>query len=299
MKKTRNDQKNHQGFVLVSTLWIVALISVAAMGFAVFNRLGLKSIANRTHVSQLEEVASGIVEAVALQIVLENDQAKPGRKRNGEFFTCSASNQIQAFISVQDQNGLIDLNSASSNLLTGLFGKLGFQGLRQQQLVASLLDFKDADDFQRANGAEKKAYVSSGLDYSPKNALFESVEELDQILYFDPEIVRRLSALTTVYSRRDGFDPSLAPRSLKKLFEDKRRQGRTNLFTSGPGKFYSIVVVAKSKSKVWFERKAMISVTGTGEKPFSIVRWNVVSEITEKQRLNAMGMQTRPCWFNQ
>jgi general secretion pathway protein K len=81
-------------------------------------------------------------------------------------------------------------------------------------LAAAIVDFRDEDDISSVNGAESAAYHAAGLAHGPKNAPFETVTELDQVLGMDLALLDRLRAVTTVYSRQPGVDPAVAPREI-------------------------------------------------------------------------------------
>jgi hypothetical protein len=126
---------------------------------------------------------------------------------------CGHGNAAVA-IAVTDVGGLVDLNAASADLIEWLLRGLGLAPERATTLAAAIVDFRDEDDVPGVNGAESAAYRAAGLPHGPKNAPFETVTELDQVLGMDLALLGRLQAVTTVYSRQPGIDPTVAPREI-------------------------------------------------------------------------------------
>jgi general secretion pathway protein K len=136
-----------------------------------------------------------------------------GLARDGTPLLCGHGDAAVA-ITVTDVGGLVDLNAASASLLEWLLRGLGVAPDKAVALAAAIVDFRDADDVPGVNGAESAAYRAAGLAHGPKNAPFETVMELDQVLGMDLALFNRLRAVATVHSRQPGIDVSLAPREV-------------------------------------------------------------------------------------
>ena len=78
-------------------------------------------------------------------------------------------------MSIQDEDGKIDLNAAPDELLRGLFVSAGLDEDAGAALVDAIVDFRDEDDLTRLNGAEDRDYADAGLPYGAKDAPFEAV----------------------------------------------------------------------------------------------------------------------------
>jgi general secretion pathway protein K len=116
--------------------------------------------------------------------------------------------------SATDESGKIDLNTAPDNLLKGLLQTAGgLDADSAAQLVDAIGDWKDADDFRRPNGAEAPEYVAAGLKYTPANAPFETLAELQRVLGMTPALYAKVADSLTVYSRIAGVNPANASRA--------------------------------------------------------------------------------------
>lgn len=127
-------------------------------------------------------------------------------------------------IAVHSEAGRIDLNGAPDELLHSLFlsanwlgpdGELrGLDEDAASALVDAVRDFADADDLVRLNGAEDRDYAAAGLPWGAKDAAFEAVEELQQVLGMTAPLYAALAPALTVHTGAKGVDARLAPREV-------------------------------------------------------------------------------------
>ena len=123
---------------------------------------------------------------------------------------------------VHSEAGKIDLNVADPALLRGLFLSASWtgpdgalQGLDQAAAAAladAVRDFADPDQLTRLDGAEDRDYRAAGLPWGAKDAAFEAVEELQQVLGMTAPLYRAVAPALTVYTGATGVDARLAPR---------------------------------------------------------------------------------------
>src|SRR3546814_4971767 len=103
---------------------------------------------------------------------------------------------------------------------------------------------------QPQGGAEDPAYASAGLAWGAKDAQFDTVAEVEQVLGMTPAIYARVAPLLTVYSGQARPDPNFASgQFLQALGEDPepilaRRKARVpspdDAFLGGGSGTYSI-----------------------------------------------------------
>jgi general secretion pathway protein K len=63
---------------------------------------------------------------------------------------------------------------------------VGFDPDQAESLADAIADFRDADNLKHLRGAEEPEYRAAGLAWGPKNAPFQTVEELQQVLGAQP-----------------------------------------------------------------------------------------------------------------
>ncbi|MFL6603248.1 MAG: hypothetical protein ACJ8R9_18240, partial [Steroidobacteraceae bacterium] len=73
-------------------------------------------------------------------------------------------------------------NTADDDLLFAFFMANGWTESGARTLVARIADWRDPDDTPRSGGAELAEYLAANKRYGPRNAPFEDVEELRQVL---------------------------------------------------------------------------------------------------------------------
>jgi general secretion pathway protein K len=203
---------NDQGFILLTVLWMLALLAVLSISFATVSRLDAKAKANLVHKAELQVLADGLVRYVSALSVQSASNLSPSiiRPVDGRWTDCKFDGKMAAF-SVTDVVGLVDLNAATADLLTRLIAETGVPESQAKQIGAAVIDFRDGDDSLSTGGAESEDYSAKGRPFGPKNAPFETVAELDQVLGITSAIYEKLVPLVTVYSRRTDVDSGIAP----------------------------------------------------------------------------------------
>ncbi len=126
----------------------------------------------------------------------------------------------QAEIRVVGENGLIDINRASRELLQKVLEQVGVVDQEAQTLLDRIEDFRDSDDLKHLNGAEDRDYQGEGLAFGAKDAPFERIEELQQVLGMTPVLYEKLARFLSVSSQGQGINPMLAPRHILLLLAE-------------------------------------------------------------------------------
>jgi len=203
--------RSQRGIALIAVLWLTVLLTVIASGFAFSMRGGALAARNTMSLAQARAAADGAVERVAFEL---------GRPRNTPDVWLPdgrvrawADGEIAITSAAVDESALIDLNTAADPLLKGLLENVG--GLdpdASERVLEAILDWRDADDLKRPNGAEADDYRAAGLKYVPTNAQFASVGELQRVLGVTPALMARIAGSLTVYSQQRGINPATAPR---------------------------------------------------------------------------------------
>lgn len=252
------------GFVLVAVIWIAGLLAVISTAFVVTVRSHTLLARNVVFNTKAEYVADGMAKAVALKLA-----AHVGLDRSGVITFCHWSSDISVAWRIQDQAGLVDLNTASPQVMAALLAGLGLQKLG----VSDVVDFRDPDNIAIGGGAEPPNY--NGKSYGPKNAPFALTAEVDQLPGIDDQSFKLLLPLVTVQSQQQGFDPTVAPENLIKILG---ASGRTDplltIFSSPSGqKNFSIDVVVQTKQKARFYRKVGVTLLLQPDRPYAVLSW--------------------------
>lgn len=200
--------RRERGTALILVLWLIVLLTALVGGFA---------LAARTENLQGRVLVRGLVASNAARAGLEYAVTRIGQSdprlqwrpdgRPYRWRYAGADVEVKVF----DENGKLDLNQADPVLLAALLQGAGAQAEVAARLAAAIVDWRDADPLgQAAGGAEDADYAAANLPYGAKDAEFESVAELQQVLGMTPALYARIEPHVTVYSGRARPDPAFA-----------------------------------------------------------------------------------------
>lgn len=258
---------NEDGFVLVAVIWIAGLLAVISTAFVLTVRSHTLLARNTVFNTKAEYVANGMAKLLALKLATETTDAS--LDRSGATTFCQWSADISVAWRIQDQAGLVDLNTASPQLMAALFRGIGLQ----ETAIDDFTDFRDADTFALAGGTEPLTY--EGKSFGPKNAPFALPAEIDQLPTVNEQIFKQLLPLVTVQSQQVGFDPAVAPTQLLNLLGAAgRNDPLLNTFSSPSAhKTYSIYVLVQTKQKARFLREAVVTLLLQPDRPYANQFW--------------------------
>lgn len=278
-------------------LWIAGLLAVLAASFSLSVRTTLRTTANIVESEKAEALADAGV-ALAVLDLTRNRRAPAGLRRfptDGAIIACELSDEGRLLISVNDQSGKIDLNSAGLPLLQALLAGLGEPPEKAAQLAEAIFDFRDADDDRRPNGAESADYRSAGLGWGPRNAPLQSVEELGQVLGMSAALLSRIKPHIGIHSGLPGVDPSAADSELLAILraglptgagsfgsfpEFDRAVSLPAMFVSpSPQRFYEIRTRAATQSGAIFVREVIVDLGLPQQPRHRFLRWTRASSV--------------------
>jgi general secretion pathway protein K len=180
---------NNRGMVLMSVLWIILIIAFISLTLAASVRVEVAAVQNSFDSERAFFMAKSTAE------VLFQSLQKPGilagspvRREEGTYVFPFDSGEVRARF--ESNAGLIDVNAASDALLASMFDSLRLDEQLRNELVDSILDWRDIDDVPHLYGAEVDDYgqVVLGPGRLPRNAPFQSVDELLLVKHMTPQI---------------------------------------------------------------------------------------------------------------
>lgn len=200
------------GFALVVVLLAIGLLALIATTFMFAVRAHLRSSSAISAAARAEALADGGVNIAVLDtMAVREDRTRTRRfPTDGATVACRAGDDARLLVSVQDEAGRVDLNSASEALLLALMRGIGLGESDAARMVDRILDYRDRDGDRRPLGAERAEYEAAGLP-GPKNAPLDAVEELAQVVGADAAVIDRVRRSVTVNSGLAGVDPRVMP----------------------------------------------------------------------------------------
>lgn len=173
-------RRGEEGFILIVALAVMSILAVLSMSYAHLARNASEQTSMAAdRLAGFYAAESGIARARAR---LAGKSDPPPKFAVGEW---------TVEVRVSDDESKINLNSASRELLANLFSLYGIKNQDRDILVDSLMDWIDANELHRLNGAESDYYKAQGFAYGAKNAPVESIGELTRVRGFPADLLER------------------------------------------------------------------------------------------------------------
>jgi len=289
-----NLRMSQSGVALVMVLWILLLVTISTGAYTLMARMDQLEAHTVLWSTRARLAAEAGMNMAVLSLRDPEEDARwiaDGRPYELEF----ADARIE--VSVTDERGKVDINNADEETLINLFINNGLDEDDAALLAAAVLDWTDADEMTRPNGAEAEEYASAGLPGGPANRHFIMPEEMLQVIGLPWELYKKMEPGLTVWSDGARPNPAFAPvEALLALpeinpevaaeFVNDRHSQNINedvslslpngqvAMATGRGLTYSIVSKATMPNGVWDQIETTIKLGATSNgQPFKILRW--------------------------
>jgi len=214
------------GFVLVAALWLIVALSAVGLDAALRSQARrqpalyqLDAVRAREAALAGSEYARSRLTAALRQRAEElRDEAAVARNERltrrainlgmGEDLWRDPAGLIPPEMSlgdaefqldVRDAGMLLNLNEASADMLFN-FMSLGlrFDYAVADRITQSIMDWRDADELPRINGAERAEYMEEGAAVLPPDRAFIAIDELRHVMHVTPELYEQMAPYLTV-----------------------------------------------------------------------------------------------------
>lgn len=283
-----------RGIALILVMWVLVLITILVGAFSLLARNENLEARNLFDGIRARAAAEAAMHRAAFEMRnpdLETRWIADGRVY--EFFLGDA----EVALSIIDETGKIDINSAPGETIARLFETQGLEPDDALRLADAVQDWRDADNMPRPQGAEEDDYLAAGYPYTPRDGPFTTVEELQQVLGVDYNLYQRLEPAVTVFSGRGQINAAFAPMEALMTMEEMSPEGAeefialreeqsglgsepltlpngVSVVAQGGGLTYSIVARASLPNGAFSDLRATIRLgTDFVGRPFRIVRW--------------------------
>ncbi len=205
-----------RGVVLLTVLMAVLLLTVAVLSAR--SGVELADAAARGEAARLQAGAlcrSGVAlvqEAFAQDDPASDSYADDWALANGQG-PIPVGDLGVVTVMVEDEEGKFDLNWAvnqagEADTLWGprfvrLFTRTGIPADQAEKMVASLVDWIDADGSPSDGGAEEEYYASLPHPYAPRNGRLQTPGEAALVAGFSPSLMDSLARLVTVHGNHE------------------------------------------------------------------------------------------------
>lgn len=201
----RADQR---GVALLLVLWACTLLAILLGGYAVLAR----TEATQTRYQFAQTQAHYAAEAGLMRAIWGLQVGDPKQRwiSDGRIYPM-AFDGAQVKVAIVSEDGKVDLNAATPEVLQGLFRAAGLDAAAATQLAAHVAAWRSFSSGSADADTERAAYTAAGRDYGPRHGPFATLEELQQVLGMTPALYARLQPVITLWSGRAVPDPNTAP----------------------------------------------------------------------------------------
>ncbi|WP_130617251.1 general secretion pathway protein GspK [Dyella amyloliquefaciens] len=196
-----------RGVALLVVLWACTLLAIMVGGYAMLARTeGLQARYQFAQTQAHYAAEAGLMRAI---YALQDPQLQQRWMPDGRIYPLDFDG-AKVNISIISENGKVDLNAASPDVLQNLFKAAGMSDGDAQSLARNVVDWRTFSATMPSN-VPNAGYAQAGRDYSPRHGPFATVEELQMVLGMQPALYRTLASQVTLWSGRQSPDPSIAP----------------------------------------------------------------------------------------
>jgi general secretion pathway protein K len=285
---------SQRGIALIMVLWLTVMLTVIGGAFAFSMRGEALAARNAVSIAQVRAAADGAVDRTVLELM--RPRTKESWKADGQYHRWKDGSMLLV-VSAVDESARIDLNTAAEPLLKNLFVVLGeIDDAAASAVVDAIVDWRDADEMRRPNGAEAADYRAANSNYVPSNRDFESVGELARVLGVTPAIYAKVAPALTVHSRQRGINsltasrtvllavPGATPQAVDAFVTARDEALANNLpvqpfppaaaFGAGAGAVWRVRAEAFGDDGVTFVREAVVRATADPRRPYYALLWS-------------------------
>jgi general secretion pathway protein K len=187
---------DRRGVAILIVLWVVLVLSLLISGFAFTMHVETQVASFARKQLKSEMLARSGIEVARMQLALDDKSATEGGfdalnqawATNEELYVNHELGDGIYNVKVIDEEAKIPINSVSDVQLKRLLSLLGVDPFDSDIIVDSILDWREAGDLARLNGAKSDYYQSLSPPYRAKNAPLDRVDELLLVRGVTPEL---------------------------------------------------------------------------------------------------------------
>jgi general secretion pathway protein K len=292
--RSRGDQRNARGFIVVAVLWILAALSALVLIYLTYVTNTAVVVAGSTERVQAEAMVTAAIELAAYQLTGLTEAARP---TSGTFNARVGPGKVS--VTFRSEAARIDLNSASKGLLSGLIIGLGASPSNAAAYADRIMAWR-APTESPDDDPENSFYRTSGAAYTPRHAPFPQVEELWLVRGIPPLVVERMLPFVTVFSNLASINildaapqvvaalPGMTPDNLQAVLSqrgDPALDPRSLLAMAGGegatlagSRAYRMTVKTEFGNGRRSAAEVVILLLESGDEPYRVLSWRNASD---------------------
>lgn len=189
-----------QGLALIAVLWIVASLSLLAVGLSATTRSELRGAQS----VQSAAVATAAGDAAIQMAILE--MLSTGTQLDSLVYKTYLFQGREIRVEAAPANGMININLASDVLLQDLFVfGAGMEEAAAEALAQRVIDWRSPE-----SALEAEDYEAAGVAFRPRGEPFAYPEDLLQVLGVSFDVYDKVRGLITTHGDAPGVHPLAA-----------------------------------------------------------------------------------------
>jgi general secretion pathway protein K len=284
VRRAHGERRGERGAAVIVVLWGIALVATAILAIGFTSRS--ESLIGR---NALENARARQAAEAGVQLGLHRVLAAPRGQRRFDGSPIAWKDDTAAVeIAVQDEEGKIDLNQASFDMIAGSLRQAGLIPEGARLLACRIVGRRGYLDPQCFDGTPA---------YAVEHGMLVAVEELRRLPGLSDDAYARLVQLVTVFSGSAAIDPTIAPRDVllsvpmvSPMLADSyvgrrdRVRGGGNLeglgelndrryFALSTARTFSIRAAATTAGGGRAVAEMVVRLTERGDRPYAVLAW--------------------------
>jgi general secretion pathway protein K len=262
-----------RGFALLLVLWTMGLLALLVAQFTTTGRTEIRVAANLRANAVAQAAADGGLHEAILRLLqgvwLPDDHPRVVRVQD-------AAVEIR----IQNQVSKINPNVASAATLQRLLTGLAIDPGQAAALARAIVDWRSIGPKSASGGTKISQYQSAGLPYAPAGKLFDSVDEVGQVVGMPPAVMARFKPLLSVFQDSDTADTDEPASGLS---EPPSTTDRNGWYLGSTGRIMVVAIQATAAGAKGgrFTRRAIVRLRAEpslDQEPYQILTWETVEE---------------------
>lgn len=280
------ESPRERGMALVVVLWIVVAAVLLVSSFNAAVGSGAAFVTSELKLAKAEALLDAGFEIAAAHLI-EKAETRRWLPDGSQHSIAFADSKLT--ITVEDPNGLIDLNKSDDAVLLAFFRQFVGSEEIAAQIRDNILRARDGvgDKGRNSDPLQAATYETGGESYGPSDAIaFVDASQIRGLPGMTPDLYRRVAPFLTVYSRDGHINPLAAPKevlaaipNLTRLdvdrMRDAQKRGETNdaalsdvmqrsggHLTDESGPAFVVSVEVRQPADTYRARKVFVMVTG-------------------------------------
>lgn len=288
---------DEKGVILIWVFWLLLALSVIVLGVMQKTKFYYGATSVGVHHAQMRHAAEGAFHQVVDELLTQKSNKQLSKVMSFNYVT----NGLGIRAVATRENGKININKASEDLLSAAFAANGTDEKTARAIAAAIIDWRDPDELPRPGGAEAIHYMRDGENIKPRNGPFETVGELLFVRGVTDDVFQCVEPFLSVYTNSETPSLSNAGDDVKQIFqwaEQRRWQGKSwvenstgssvlNPYASQDDEIYDINIKVKGPGKSQFIQNVILRLMGGLNAPYDVLVWRQLSQTPDLQACEA------------